>query len=276
MDPLQSKIDEAVTAIRKRWSQRAVAGVILGTGMAQIADQIANEAVIPYEEIPHFPATTALGHGGRLVCGTLSGTPVVVMKGRHHLYEGHSLATITLPVRAIRQLGAELLIVSNASGGLNPEYRSGEIVIVEDHINLLWHKPIRPPQGDASAAWMRSSACPYDPNLIDHAVEVAHREKILVHRGIYVAMTGPNYETRAEYRFLRSMGGDVVGMSTVPEAIVAAQCGLRVLAMSTVTNVADAETPEKVDAHSVLNSAEAAAPMVARIAQSVIDDWPFQ
>lgn len=223
IDRLQPQIDEAVAAIRSRWSGRATAGVILGTGMAPIADRIVTDAVIPYEEIPHFPATTALGHGGELICGSLSGTPVVVVSGRHHRYEGHSLDTITLPTRVIRQLGAELLVVSNASGGLNPQYNSGDIMIVEDHINLLWCKPNPRSHDERAATWMRKDTCPYDGDLIDRALRVARREEILVHQGVYVAMPGPNYETRAEYRFLRKIGGDVVGMSTVPEALVAAQ-----------------------------------------------------
>jgi purine-nucleoside phosphorylase len=270
MDTRQREIDQAVAAIRSRWSSSAKAGVILGTGMSQIADQIDAEAVIPYGEIPNFPTSTALGHRGRLVCGKLAGKPVVAMDGRFHVYEGYPLSAITLPVRVIRQLGAELLVVSNASGGINPQYHSGEIVVIEDHINLLWGSPLAGPSREEPAMRLISMVRPYDSRLVDFALALARREDFVAHRGVYVAMTGPNYETRAEYRFLRKVGGDVVGMSTVPEAIVAAHCGLPVLAISTVTNVAHTETPHSTDAQEVLDSAAIAAPKVAKIVLGVV------
>jgi purine-nucleoside phosphorylase len=268
MESLQRRIDEAVAAIRGRWPVRAKSGVILGTGMAQISDCIDTQAVLPYEAVPHFPHLTALGHRGRLLCGTLSGVPVVMMDGRPHVYEGHSPAAIALPVRVMQALGADLIVLSNASGGINPNYQSGDIVVIEDPINLMGASVVD--GGGFRAVRRFDPGQLYDRSLIDRALSIARREGSVAHRGVYVGMTGPNYETRAEYRFLRKIGGDVVGMSTVPEALVAAECGLRVLALSTVTNVARPDAPQRVDAHEVLDSSAAAAPKVARIVLEVL------
>jgi purine-nucleoside phosphorylase len=268
MESLQCRIDEAVAAIRSRWPVRAKSGVILGTGMVQIADRIVTQAVLPYEAVPHFPHLTALGHRGRLLCGTLSGVPVVMMDGRPHVYEGHSPAAIALPVRVMQALGAELLVLSNASGGINPNYQSGDIVVIEDHINLMGAALVDGKEARTARRIDRGRL--YDRSLTDRALSIARRAGFVAHRGVYVGMTGPNYETRAEYRFLRTVGGDVVGMSTVPEALVAAECGLRVLALSTVTNVARPDAPQRVDAHEVLASSAAAAPKVAKIVLEVV------
>jgi len=271
MESLKRRIDEAVTAIRSRWPARAKSGVILGTGMAQIADCIDTQAVLPYEAVPHFPHLTALGHRGRLLCGTLSGVPMVMMDGRPHVYEGHSPAVIALPVRVMQALGADMLVLSNASGGINPNYQSGDIVVIEDHINLMGASVVD--GGDGREVRRFDPGQLYDRSLIDRALSIARREGFVAHPGVYVGMTGPNYETRAEYRFLRKIGGDVVGMSTVPEALVAAECGLRVLALSTVTNVARPDAPQRVDAHEVLDSSAAAAPKVAKIVLEVLSGF---
>lgn len=270
MQSLQRRIDEAVAAIRSHWTVRAKAGVVLGTGMAQIADCFEPQSVLPYEAVPHFPRLTALGHRGRLLCGMLSGVPAVMMDGRPHAYEGHGPAAIALPVRVMRALGADLLVLSNASGGIHPSYQSGDVVVIEDHIDLMGISVVD--GGDERAPRRFDPGRLYDRSLIDRALSIARREGFVAHRGVYVGMTGPNYETRAEYRFLRRIGGDVVGMSTVPEALVAAECGLRVLALSTVTNVARPDAPQRVDAHDVLDSSAAAAPHVAKIVVEVLRD----
>jgi purine-nucleoside phosphorylase len=268
MESLQGRIDESVAEIRRHWTVSAKAAVVLGTGMAPIADRFDRQSVLPYEAVPHFPRLTALGHQGRLLCGTLSGIPVVMMDGRPHVYEGHAPAAIALPVRVMRALGADLLVLSNASGGINPNYQSGDIVVIEGHINLTGVPVVG--GGDDRVLRRFDPGRLYDRALIDRALSIARREGFVAHRGVYVGVTGPNYETRAEYRFFRRIGGDVVGMSTVPEALVAAECGLRVLALSAVTNVARPDAPQRVDAHEVLDRSAAAAPNVAKIVMAVL------
>jgi len=270
MESLQDRIDEARAAIRRQWTLRPRAGIVLGTGMAQIADRFDPQTVLPYEAVPHFPRLTALGHRGRLLCGTLAAVPVIMMDGRPHAYEGHGPAAIPLPIRVMQALGAELLVLSNASGGIHPNYQSGDVVVIEGHIDLMGVSVVG--GGDERAQRRFDPGRLYDRSFIDRAMSIARREGFVAHRGVYVGMTGPNYETHAEYRFLRRIGGDVVGMSTVPEALVAAECGLRVLALSTVTNVARPDAPQRVDAHDVLESSAAAAPNVAKIVVEILRD----
>ncbi len=198
---------------------------------------IDQQCVLPYEEIPHFPRSTATSHQGKLVCGMLCGQPVVAMAGRCHLYEGYRLMQATLPVRVMRTLGAELLIVSNAAGGLNPYFKNGDVMVIDDHINLMHDNPLIGVNDDRLGPRFPDMSCPYDPELIEQAIGVARREGFPLHKGVYIALTGPNLETRAEYRMLRQIGGDVVGMSTVPEVIVAAHMSMRVLAFSIISNV---------------------------------------
>ncbi|MCU0978354.1 MAG: purine-nucleoside phosphorylase [Pirellulaceae bacterium] len=290
-----SQVLAAAAAIRSRWDGRPEAALVLGTGLHQLSGLIQAEAVIPYPEVPHFPRSTAVGHSGRLVCGRFGGRSVIAMDGRCHGYEGYSPAELALPVLAMRALGAELLILSNASGGLNPKFASGDVVVVSDHISLLLGLSAvmsgsgsdvhSPPLSDETArpaslppagltGW-RGCRPVYDAVLIEQALDIARRENFAAHQGVYVAMTGPNYETRAEYRFLRRVGGDVVGMSTVPEAVAASGCGLRTLALSIVTNVARPDSPEVVCATDVIRAAERAEPNVRKImAQVVARAWP--
>lgn len=268
---LSAEVEEIAAAVRRRWNRRPKAGVILGTGLGSLTEGIDVEASIDYDDLPYFPKTTALSHAGRLIGGKLAGVDVLVMEGRFHLYEGYSLDQITLPVRVMKALGAELLVVSNASGGMNPYYESGDIMLIEDHINMMWCSPL---QGHADEAKLAERfpdmSSPYDRCLLQRAAEIARREEIRVHQGVYVAMSGPNYETRAEYRFLRGIGGDVVGMSTVPEVIVARQCKLKVLALSTVTNVCLPDDLGRVGKYDVVNAAKGAEPKLRRIVREVI------
>lgn len=283
---------EAAAVIRRRWDARPRAGLILGTGLGNVASHIETDETIAYDAVPHFPCSTALSHRGCLVCGRLGERPVVVMEGRWHYYEGHSIDRLTLPVYVMRALGVELLIVSNASGGLNPQFASGDVMVIQDHINLMLanetprgNRQVSAPRGsrtegqiqpadgqDAGVSAQPRTCCPYDPALIEQAMAISRRENFAAHRGVYVAMTGPSYETRAEYRFLRKIGGDVVGMSTVPEALAADRCGIRTLALSTVTNVACPDNPQVVSAEDVVAAAEKAEPNLRKIVMGVLSE----
>jgi purine-nucleoside phosphorylase len=237
MRQVVEQVEEAVAAVRQEWDGRPHAGIILGTGLGSLAREIDTEATLEYSAIPHFPASTAISHAGQLVCGRLAGLPIVAMEGRFHAYEGYSHQQITFPVRVMRALGAEVLIVSNACGGMNPFYASGDIVVIDDHINLMNGNPLIGVNDDRLGPRFPDMCRPYDPVLIARALDVARRQNIVAHRGVYVAVTGPNLETRAEYRFLRMIGADVVGMSTVPEVIVAVHAGMRILGLSIVTDM---------------------------------------
>jgi purine-nucleoside phosphorylase len=237
MHDVYQQIQDSTAYIRRHWTRAPKIGIILGTGLGSLAETIHAEAVLPYEEIPHFPRSTATSHQGKLVCGTLCGHCVVAMAGRLHAYEGYGLKQATLPVRVMRALGAELLIVSNAAGGLNPYFKNGDVMVIEDHINLMHDNPLIGVNDDRLGPRFPDMSRPYDPDLIEQAQAVARREGFPLHKGVYIALTGPNLETRAEYRFLRQIGGDVVGMSTVPEVIVAAHMSMKVLAFSIISNV---------------------------------------
>ena len=237
MRDLAHQIETATDSIKTLWPEKPRVGMILGSGLGGLADNIEDGVSIDYATIPHFPRSTALGHQGRLVCGQLAKTPIVAMQGRFHRYEGYAIHEITLPVRVMRALGMEVLIVSNAAGGINPYFSAGDVMIIQDHINFLGQLPATENSGTASLPRCHAKTDIYDPHLIDMAQTVARRANFRVHAGVYVAQRGPNYETRAEYRYLRRIGADAVGMSTAPEALVAAEAGARVLGLSAITNV---------------------------------------
>jgi purine-nucleoside phosphorylase len=243
------QIQEATSAVRTRWTGPAHVGIVLGTGLGGLAEEIEAEASIPYEEIPHFPRSTAESHSGRLVCGRLAGRSVVAMEGRFHIYEGYTPAQVTFPVRVLKELGCSVLIVSNAAGGLNPLHGKGNLIVLSDHINLMGANPLIGPNDDRLGPRFPDLTEPYDRALQDRALWIAMRANVVAHRGVYVAVSGPNLETRAEYRFLRMIGADVVGMSTVPEVLVAVHAGMRVLGFSVVTDLCmpDALQPVKID-----------------------------
>jgi purine-nucleoside phosphorylase len=267
---LAAQIDEATAAIRKAWPRRPRAGIILGTGIGPLTSQIRSEASIDYESIPHFLRPTATGHKGRLVCGTLAGASVMAMEGRFHAYEGYPLEAITLPVRVMKALGAELLIVTNACGAMNPHYATGDIMVIDDHINLIGSNPLVGINDDRLGPRFPDMARPYDPALIEKSLEIARRENFAAHKGVFVAVLGPNLETRAEYRFLRMIGADAVGMSTVPEVIVAVHCGLRVLGLSIVTDVCFPDALEEVDVAEIIATAGAAEPKLRKIILGIL------
>src|SRR5262249_45122293 len=234
---LYDQIQQAADAVRAEWAKTPRVGIILGAGLGALAQDIATDAGIPYEEIRHFPRSTVESHAGRLVCGTLGGKAVVAMEGRFHAYEGHTLQQVTFPVRVMKALGCDTLIVSNACGGVNPPYPQGGIMIIQDHINLLGPNPLIRPNDDSLGDRFPDMSYPYDRELLKLAKTIAMEEHISVQQGVYVAVTGPNLETRAEYRFLRTIGADVVGMSTVPEVIVAVHSKMRSLGFSAVTDM---------------------------------------
>jgi purine-nucleoside phosphorylase len=258
MLPLYEQIQQAKQFIAARWTARPQVGIILGTGLGGLAEDIATDVCLPYEEIPHFPQPTVVSHAGRFVCGRLSGKPVVAMEGRFHYYEGYSLQQITLPVRVMRALGCTVLIVSNACGGMNPQLAKGDLMVIEDHINLLSDNPLIGRNDDRLGPRFPDMCWAYDRELIALAQRVALEEKIVCHKGVFVAVSGPNLETRAEYRFLRGIGADVVGMSTVPEVIVGVHCGLRNLGFSVVTDICLPDALQPVSLAEILETANAA------------------
>lgn len=245
-------VQQATVAVRDRWPGPGRVGIVLGTGLGALAAEIEAEATIPYDAIPHFPTSTAVGHTGRLVCGRLASVPVVAMEGRFHLYEGYTPAQVTFPIRVLKELGCETLIVSNAAGGLNPLYTKGDLVVIDDHVGLPGLGGVSPligPNDDRLGPRFPDMVAPYDRELQELALKVALEEGIVAHRGVYVGVVGPNLETRAEYRFLRAIGADVVGMSTVTEVLVAVHAGLKVLGFSIVTDLClpDALEPVKIE-----------------------------
>jgi purine-nucleoside phosphorylase len=245
-------------------------GIILGTGLGGLAEHIDVQAAIHYSDIPHFPISTAESHKGRLICGRLAGMPVVAMEGRFHAYEGYSLQQITLPVRVMKSLGIDLLIVTNACGGVNPQFSLGDLMLIEDHINLMGDNPLIGINDDRLGPRFPDMSRPYDPLLIAKAQELARRSNFTAHKGVFVAVTGPNLETRAEYRFLRLIGADVVGMSTVPEVIVAAHASLRVMACSVITDMCLPDALKPVDVAEIIAVANRAEPNLRALITGIV------
>ncbi|RCS46314.1 purine-nucleoside phosphorylase [Bremerella cremea] len=270
---LYDKIQDAIQVIRGKWDKTPKAGIILGTGLGGLVEEIEEEASFEYSEIPHFPASTATSHRGRLVCGTLCGVPVVAMEGRFHMYEGYSLKQITLPVRVMKALGAELLLCSNAAGGMNPFHNCGDIVLIDDHINLMGDNPLIGINDDRLGPRFPDMCAPYDQELIDKALEIARKEDIVAHRGVFVAVAGPNLETRAEYRFLRAIGADLVGMSTVPEVIVAVHCGLKTVGLSIVTDLCLPDALKPADVAEIIAIANKAEPKLRTLVKGVLTEF---
>jgi purine-nucleoside phosphorylase len=255
---LHDQIQEAAAAIRAKWTGQPRAGIILGTGLGGLAQEINTEAALPYEDIPHFPRSTVASHAGRLVCGKLAGTAVVAMEGRFHFYEGYSLKQITLPVRVFKALGCEVLIVSNAAGGMNPQFDKGDLMLIEDHINLMGDNPLIGPNDERLGIRFPDMCYPYDRELLALAQRIALEERMACRKGVFVAVPGPNLETRAEYRFLRGMGADAVGMSTVPEVIVGVHSGLRNVGISVITDMCLPDALQPVKLEDILETADRA------------------
>jgi purine-nucleoside phosphorylase len=266
-------VQQASQMVRAHWPGEPRVGLVLGTGLGALAREIEAEATIPYPEIPFFPKSTVESHKGQLVCGQLAGHSVIAMEGRFHLYEGYSPWQVTFPIRVMRELGCQLLIVSNAAGGLNPLCAKGDLIVIEDHINMMGLNPLIGPNDDRLGPRFPDLIEPYDRELQNLALKVAIEQNIVAHRGVYVAVVGPNLETRAEYRFLRGIGADVVGMSTVPEVLVAVHAGIKVLGFSIITDMClpDALHPVRIeDIIAVANEAEAKLRTVVR---GVLERW---
>ncbi len=271
MEELKKKIIEATDYLQSKMPKPPVVGIILGSGLGGLADEIEKEAEIPYWEIPHFPVSTVAGHKGKLIYGELSGKKVVALQGRIHYYEGYSTVEVTFPVRVMKFLGASYLIVSNAAGGVNPRFRPGDLMLIVDHINLLPENPLRGPNDETIGPRFPSMHNAYDRGLRNLALEVALKNGIYLHQGVYVCLQGPNLETPAEYNFIRVIGGDAVGMSTVPEVIVANHMGMRVVGFSVITNVANPYAPEPTSHEEVVAVAERARNQLAVIVKGLID-----
>lgn len=267
---LYDQIQDAVALIRQRWDKTPHAGIILGTGLGPLVGQIENQVTIEYQDIPHFPRSTATSHRGRLVCGYLSGLPVMAMEGRFHAYEGYPLKQITLPVRVMKALGAQLLLVTNAAGGMNPFHQAGDIIVIDDQINLMGDNPLIGINDDRLGPRFPDMSQPYDQRLISKALEIARQQNIVAHRGVFVAVSGPNLETRAEYRFLRSIGADVVGMSTVPEVIVAVHSGLRTIGFSVITDLCLPDALQAANVSEIIAVANAAQPRLAALVCGIL------
>jgi len=271
---LFDQVMEATAYVQSRSSMKPGVGVILGSGLGDLATEVQDAAAIPYEEIPHFLRSTVVGHAGRLLIGKLENVPVVVMQGRFHFYEGYTMQALTLPVRVMRMLGAHMLIVTNAAGGLNAAYRPGDFMLIRDHINFLGLAGVNPligPNDERLGERFPALAKAYDAELRALARTVAaQRPEITLHEGVYAQVAGPSYETGAELKFLRTAGADAVGMSTAPEVIVARHMGMRVLGISLITNTATGDDTEVVNHAEVLTAADAARPKFAALVRGIL------
>ena len=268
---LRAQLKSAVDAIRSRTNFQPEVSIILGTGLGALAKELHVETAIPYADIANFPLSTVESHSGQLLCGTLGGKRVVAMQGRFHRYEGYTLQQVVLPVRAMFQLGAKTLIVSNACGGMNPLWNAGDIMLIDDHINLLGENPLVGPNLDELGPRFPDMSEAYDRELQGLATQVALELKIPLRRGVYIAVSGPNLETRAEYRMLRTMGADVVGMSTVPEVIAARHMGMRVMGLSIITDQCLPDALEVADISKIIAMAGKAEPNLTRLVVGVLE-----
>jgi len=263
-------IQEAKKFIQSKISIQPEYGIILGTGLGRLADRIEKDAVIPYEEIPHFPVSTVEEHAGKLIIGTLAGKKVMAMQGRFHYYEGYTMQQIVFPVRVMKFMNIRTLIVSNACGGINPLYKPGTIMVINDHINLLADNPLIGPNDNRIGLRFPDMSEPYSKELIDLVNKTAVDNKIRVENGVYAAMSGPCLETRAEYRMLKTMGADVIGMSTVPEVIAAVHAGLKVLGLSVVTDSCLPDALEAADLKKIIAVANQAEPILVKLMEKVL------
>jgi purine-nucleoside phosphorylase len=263
------RVQRAADVVRARWNHAPDVAIILGTGLGALGDAIEGRTLVAYPEIPDFPVSTVESHAGRLICGTLAGKRVVAMQGRFHRYEGYTLQQVTFPVRVLRALGAETLIVSNACGVVRSDWKPGDLMLITDHINLLGDNPLIGPNDGRLGPRFPDMSEPYDARLRETARDVARRHGITIREGVYVAVPGPNLETRAEYRMVRQLGGDVVGMSTVPEVIIAVHGGMRVLGISIITDAAVPESLEPTTLEQIIAAAKVAEPSLTTLVSGV-------
>ena len=271
---MREKIRETADFLRSKMVEPPKIGMITGTGLGSLTEGMADEVRLPYEDIPHFPRATIEGHKGTFVAGTLANNPIIAMEGRFHLYEGYTPAEITFPVRVMAMLGAEYLLISSATGGLNPEFQQENLMIVTDHINLTGTNPLVGPNLDIFGPRFPDMTKVYDPDLIVLAKEQAMKSGIIMRQGVYVGIVGPSLETPAETRFLRMIGADAVGMSTVSEAIVGVHCGLKILAIVVITNMNLPDQMKKTSLQEVIVTAQRAGSSLATLWERIIKKLP--
>lgn len=271
VEEFRAKRDEAVNFILEETTFQPEYLLILGTGLGQLTDEIETEHVLSYSDIPHFPVSTVESHAGKLIFGKLGGKHIVAMQGRFHFYEGYTMQQIAFPVRVAKAIGAQTLLVSNACGGLNPNYSRGDIMLITDHINFLGDNPLMGPNDDELGPRFPDMSEPYTERLLELAENVALENSIKLHQGVYLAATGPMLETKAEYRYMRQLGADVVGMSTVPEVISAVHMGMDVLGISVITDECFPDALEPVDIEDVLAAAAMAEPKMTQVIINVLE-----
>ncbi|MEI9946071.1 MAG: purine-nucleoside phosphorylase [Chitinophagaceae bacterium] len=264
------QLDETVKFLKKQYKHAPEVGIVLGSGLGNFASEIKVEKEVPYEEIPHFPVSTVVGHSGKLIFGKLSGKTVVAMAGRFHYYEGYSTQEVVFPIRVMKMLGVKLLLLSNAAGGVNTSYKVGDIMIIKDHIGLFTPNPLIGKNVEEFGPRFPDMSEPYKKDLIKKAKEIAVKKNIDLKEGVYVAVTGPTFETKAEYKLIHAVGGDVVGMSTVQECIVANHMGLPVFAVSIVTDIGIREDDNIITHEEVLQAAKEAEPKLAMLFKELI------
>jgi purine-nucleoside phosphorylase len=266
-----NQINQATEYIQNIVSERPDIGIILGTGLGGLVKEIDIHTTISYKDIPHFPVSTVESHEGKLIFGRLGGKSIMAMQGRFHYYEGYSMQQITLPVRVMSKMGVKNLLISNACGGMNPDYRRGDLMIINDHINLLGDNPLIGQNLDEFGPRFPDMSEPYSQQLIQLAEDIAQENKIKLQKGVFVAVTGPNLETRAEYRFLHMIGADAVGMSTVPENIVAVHCGMNIFGLSVITDECFPDTLEPVNVAEIIATANKAEPKLTLIMKKLVE-----
>jgi len=271
MKELYDAVNEAADFIKKQTDVIPEVGIILGTGLGSITDMVNVDSIIEYENIPNFAKSTVQSHKGRLIVGELSDKNVAVMEGRFHFYEGYTLADVTFPIRVLKALGVKTLIITNAAGGMNVQYEKGDIILINDHINLTGFNPLVGVSDERLGARFPDMSLPYDEKLLEQAEEAAREEGIVTKRGTYLWITGPSLETRAEYKFMNKIGADLVGMSTVPEVIVAVQCELKILGISCVTDLCIPESLQPVNIDEIIKTAEEAGPKIDHIVKRLLE-----
>ena len=267
------QITKCLSYVRKKTAFTPEIALVLGTGLGNLAKRIKQEKVFTYEELPFFPKTTVQSHSGKLILGELGGKKIAAMEGRFHFYEGYSLSEVTFPVRVLREMGAKTLVVSNAAGGLNLGYKKGEIVIITDQINFMGVNPLIGPNEDKLGSRFPDMCAPFSKRLIDLTVQASKEAKVPVNQGVYIGVTGPCLETRAEYRMMRNFGADLVGMSTVPEVIVGVHMGMEILGVSIVTDTCDPDHLEPCNIQEIIKTANEAGPKLDKLLCAAIQKF---
>jgi purine-nucleoside phosphorylase len=270
MSDLMKHLNETVNYIRSKATSQATVGVVLGSGLGNLTNDIDVEFAIPYGEIPHFPVSTVKGHSGKLLIGKMGGTPVIVMGGRFHFYEGYTPQQVIYPIRVMQQLGVKTLLLSNAAGGVNPDYKVGDLMIINDHISFFTQNPLIGKNEEEIGTRFPDMSEPYSKELIAKAHAIAKANGIKLFEGVYTAVTGPTFETRAEYKLIKLVGSDVVGMSTVQETIAAAHCGMKVFGVSVVTDIGIRDDENTITHEEVLQAAKEAEPKLSLIFRELI------